>query len=715
MSEEILMVNFLYKTARLFWPELATFDENRQIIGTGNVIFFLYSSPLTLIALIWLIRVTDLSLLTTDGYGLIAIGILMLIFSRLNFFTIIEIHPGTYANSDSSLSGVAMWTGLLLFGPTVLWLGVLGKLIELVRNLGRSTSTSSRWVYLRVFTLYNAAVILPALLVIQVYQSIGFSVPILGGGTADILPAFVAILSHFLLFVAISSGFIVYVLWAQTQITVTSAVRPMLVFLLLALGLPYLAYPFGILAAGYYVQNSLPSFALFYFGLILVAILARQMSAVAESSRQQSRQLEQLERLSRSIISELPDSTGLSEILKKHVPPMFPSARILIWVQPDQFLLRNPPDWRPSIDNFWTWLTANRETRGFLAAENLPWRSDDSPHRPLLIAPILEVETSRLIGAIFIELQILGQPWSKTTLIRLYPAVNALSAQVASALQQAQVYLEALEHTKTTQELQFAGEIQASFLPDKIPFLRDWEISVTILPAREISGDFFDFLTLDDDKLGLLIADVTDKGVGPALYMALSRTLIRTYAMEYEFEPDTVFFATNRRILQDARANLFVTVFFGVLDQKTGVLTYSNAGHNPPYLVRKDGEVEVLGATGMPVGIETDAVWDIKHVDLQSGDALVLYTDGIPDAQNEDGEFFEQGTLLEIVRAHVGDTANEIQAGILNQVQNFIGTAAQFDDITLMVLTRNPEIKKEGEALLSGTSENQPGTHAPDD
>jgi serine phosphatase RsbU (regulator of sigma subunit) len=261
---------------------------------------------------------------------------------------------------------------------------------------------------------------------------------------------------------------------------------------------------------------------------------------------------------------------------------------------------------------------------------------------------------------------------------------------VASALRQAEAYNEALDLHRAAQELDFASEIQSSFFPDKIPVLPGWELAVTIMPAREMSGDFFDFIPLDEDHLGILIADVTDKGVGPALYMALSRTLIRTYAIEYQFEPDTIFFAANRRILEDARARLFVTAFFGVLNIKTGVFTYSNAGHNAPYLLRANGgPVEPLRATGMPIGIDEESVWEQVDIELEPGDVLLLYTDGIPDAMNEDGDLYEEETFIDVAQVNATEPAFEIQAAIIDQLQNFVGEAAQVDDITLMILRRD--------------------------
>lgn len=191
--------------------------------------------------------------------------------------------------------------------------------------------------------------------------------------------------------------------------------------------------------------------------------------------------------------------------------------------------------------------------------------------------------------------------------------------------------------------------------------------------------------------MGILIADVADKGLGAALYMALSRTLIRTYALEFQAQPDVVFFSANERILQDARANLFVTAFYGILDQATGTLTYCNAGHHPPFLLsyRDNGSVRALTATGMPIGVDEDAFWRLESVNIAPGDVLILYTDGIPDAQNNLSQFFTERRLVEVAQENLNNSAQEIQKSILTTLQAFVGDAPQYDDITLLVVRRD--------------------------
>jgi sigma-B regulation protein RsbU (phosphoserine phosphatase) len=249
----------------------------------------------------------------------------------------------------------------------------------------------------------------------------------------------------------------------------------------------------------------------------------------------------------------------------------------------------------------------------------------------------------------------------------------------------------AVDHQKVGQELALAGEIQASFLPDVVPDVPGWQLTATLEPARETAGDFYDFIPLPDGRLGILVADVADKGMGAALYMALSRTLIRTYAAEYDTRPDLVLGAVNDRILGDTRASLFVTVFYGILDPVSGTLTYCNAGHNPPYLLGAGDRdsVQELGRTGIPLGIFDDVSWQEAAVAVAPGDVLVLYTDGIPDAQDRQQRFFGSERLLEIARDSVDLSAQDIQDALITEVHGFVGDVPQFDDITLMVVVRD--------------------------
>jgi len=244
---------------------------------------------------------------------------------------------------------------------------------------------------------------------------------------------------------------------------------------------------------------------------------------------------------------------------------------------------------------------------------------------------------------------------------------------------------------KMERELALAGEVQASFLPSELPSIPGWQLSATLKPARQTSGDFYDFISLPNAGLGFVVADVTDKGAGAALYMALSCTLIRTYAAEYPVQPELVLSAANRRILRDTSASQFVTVFYGTVDLATGTLRYCNAGHCPPYHIRAQngGDVRKLIRTGIPLGIFADKTWSQGVAQLDPGDALVLYTDGITEARSEEAHFFGQERLLQSVRTNQGRSAREIQNAILTDVHRFVGDAPRSDDIAVAVLARD--------------------------
>ncbi|MFL5801915.1 MAG: PP2C family protein-serine/threonine phosphatase [Roseiflexaceae bacterium] len=236
-----------------------------------------------------------------------------------------------------------------------------------------------------------------------------------------------------------------------------------------------------------------------------------------------------------------------------------------------------------------------------------------------------------------------------------------------------------------------ASEIQASFLPNTLPQVDGWQFAVTLKPARETSGDFYDLLAMPGERVALLVADVTDKGIGAALFMALSRTLIRTYAFEHPTDPAAVFRATNQRILSDSHSGMFVTVFYGILDPASGYLTYCNAGHNPPYLLSADSNAAPPGLrnTGLPLGILAEADWETKTVEIAPGGMLVLYTDGVNEAHDEHSTMFGTERLLAAIRDQGHGSASAARDALLSTVEQFMGTAPQYDDITVMIVTRD--------------------------
>jgi serine phosphatase RsbU (regulator of sigma subunit) len=247
----------------------------------------------------------------------------------------------------------------------------------------------------------------------------------------------------------------------------------------------------------------------------------------------------------------------------------------------------------------------------------------------------------------------------------------------------------ALVSQQDAQELARAAQIQGSFLPQEVPQISGWELAVTLEPARQTSGDFYDFIPFSKDRWGLLVADVADKGTAAALFMTTSRSLIRTYAADYEIWPEIVLSETNRRLLADTQSGLFVTAFYGVLDPQTGILTYANAGHNPPYLLRQEGDTQPLTRTGTPLGIFEEASWEQNQVRVMPGDSLVIYTDGVIDSQNGSEKLLGAIGLLDSLEKHRNKPAKATRDGILDDVHAFVGDAPQFDDITLLVLTRN--------------------------
>ena len=264
-------------------------------------------------------------------------------------------------------------------------------------------------------------------------------------------------------------------------------------------------------------------------------------------------------------------------------------------------------------------------------------------------------------------------------------------------LLQVETESQVLAARKVSQDMVRAGKIQGSFLPEEIPQPAGWGLAAVLEPALQTSGDYYDFIPLPDGLLGVVIADVTDKGAGAALYMASSRTLVRTYAELYPTQPEAVLNSVNRRLLLDTHSGLYITVFYGILNPSTGEMLYCNAGHNPPHLYSSspDRAVRSLPTTGMAIGILPDVSWTRRRVQLEPGEALVLYTDGVSEAQDENQASFGEGRLRGSVRAHLQDDsgqqtgAGELLQAVLADIHQYVGRAPRSDDLTLMIIRRD--------------------------
>jgi serine phosphatase RsbU (regulator of sigma subunit) len=237
------------------------------------------------------------------------------------------------------------------------------------------------------------------------------------------------------------------------------------------------------------------------------------------------------------------------------------------------------------------------------------------------------------------------------------------------------------------EEMQAAAAIQQSILPGPLPSggaRQRVDLHADMRPAREIGGDFFDFFLIDEDRLAFTVADVSGKGIPAALFMAVSRTVMRNAASGADMGARMI--DANRLLSAENAACMFVTMFHGVLDLTTGLLRYCNAGHNPPYLLRADDGRETLKATGIPFGIDSDRPYRIAEISLVPGDALFLFSDGITEAFSPAGEIFGEARLERALDGARGRGAAELVREVIGATDEFAAGAEQSDDITCLAL-----------------------------
>lgn len=242
------------------------------------------------------------------------------------------------------------------------------------------------------------------------------------------------------------------------------------------------------------------------------------------------------------------------------------------------------------------------------------------------------------------------------------------------------------------QDMELAGRLQQSILPKTYPERKDISLFAKMIPAKEIGGDFFDFFFIEDEHLGIVIADVSGKGVTAAMFMAVSRTLLRFTALQ-GMDPAAVLAHVNNLLCIDNEMSMFVTVFYGILDIRSGEFRYANGGHFPAIKLSPSGMVEFLPSThGIALGVMEGMEFEGGSIAMLPGDLLYLFTDGIVEAENVCGDFFTNERLLDFLRGHSYKIAPvEVVTGVQKCVEDFTEGAEQFDDITQLALQYHPE------------------------
>lgn len=677
--------SIFYAIAVKLEPRIANLPAPIKAGRVLDIIGLLAATPVALLGLLWLAARTDIALLQANWFPFLVIFILILIFDHYSFTISLELSKGVLSTAGSSLVKLVYWSAALILGPTGLWLVVIVNIVTGAYGLLREGSRVVRWNGWLNLATSSAALSLSGLLGLGVYEALGGTYPLPDLSWPVIWSAFVGTAVNFIAPLIIMSP----LLWFMASLMekaipeqTNSGIR-MILFFITTNSLTDIVYPFTILAAGLYTLHGISVYLFFMSGAFLASVLAHRLSQAAQQSQQRTNELDALEKLGRAIINSPPDATLLPELLQEYMPSMMVRTLAVIWFLPNKILFQSSTagDGLPQFEMAKKMVQELEAPFGRLHKILATTTTNPFAYKHEGVVVPIRTEGGNLVGGIYVlQRQDIGNVED------FVPALQSLAAQLASAVHREQVYLETLQRQKMAQELAFAGRIQQSFLPHQIPQHPNWDFAATLIPARQTSGDFYDFVPLSNGRLGLIVADVADKGTGAALYMALSRTLIRTYAMQLPDEPGKALQLANERILSDTESDQFVTVFYGVLELDNGRFTYANAGHNPTYHL--GSQVQTLSKTGIPLGMFEGMAWQQETIQIGVGESLILYSDGVPEAQNSQQEEFGEARMLATAQQALTASATARQTAIAEAVSEFVGDAPQFDDITLMVTMR---------------------------
>jgi sigma-B regulation protein RsbU (phosphoserine phosphatase) len=322
------------------------------------------------------------------------------------------------------------------------------------------------------------------------------------------------------------------------------------------------------------------------------------------------------------------------------------------------------------------------------------WMSGDAPDeasestalggsRPLLLTVPLLIKND-IYGILLVQESLDGLRFRA----RRMDIINGIAQQAALAIQNDRLQDEQVLRERFETEAQLARQIQQTFIPETLPPLSGWDLAARWRTARQVGGDFYDVMELPDNRIGLFIADVADKGMPAALFMALTRTLVRAAVIGTE-SPAEALCRVNDLLIPDTKQGMFVTAVYGVLYPETGKLVYANAGHNPPLWATRVGKVERLTRTGMALGVVEGEKIEERSIELSAGDSLLLYTDGLNESFSPDGDIFGEERIIAALQAGKEKSAEKLLQSLEKDLDKFVGDEAQSDDLTMLLLKKD--------------------------
>jgi phosphoserine phosphatase RsbU/P len=421
-----------------------------------------------------------------------------------------------------------------------------------------------------------------------------------------------------------------------------------------------------------------------------VTTMAESMQRlVAERSGQSSRHMQAIITAGRELATHLPLNKLFDLLLDLSVEAAGAARGVLMTFQDDELQVRSTKGHGLRISSHVRDMVI-QEKRSLLVRDAM-MDAALAAHASIVLSQVrsmmavpLQTE-DRVIGLIYLD----SSHFVKEFTVQDLNLLTVMANMAAVRIENARLAEMEQDERLRARELEHAAMIQRSMLPSRFPPFpdrTDFELHAAMVPAKEVGGDLFDFFLLDPERLGFVLGDVSGKGVPAALFMVIASTLLRSAALHHA-SPGACLTSINQSLVEKGASGMFVTLFYGILNTHTGVLEYSNAGHIPPYAFSPDGQVRALGEhCGPMLGIFPGLQYSTRIAELKSGEGILVYTDGVTEARNRDGEFYEESRLEAYLAASASRPVDELVRGLHAEVERFEAGARHADDITALAL-----------------------------